>query len=54
VLLRAVAGKGFQHENHITVFCSKEPGNTVEIVFFDPYAFILLTSTIVPGINYSF
>jgi len=27
-----VAGKGFQHENNITVFCSKEPGNPVEIV----------------------
>jgi len=32
VLLRVVAGKGFQQENNITVFCSKEPGNPVEIV----------------------
>jgi len=32
VLLRVVAGKEFQHENNITVFCSKESGNPVEIV----------------------
>ena len=34
VLLRVVAGKGFQHKNNnnITACCSKEPGNTVETV----------------------
>ena len=32
MLLCVVAGKGFQHENNITVCCSKETGNLVEIV----------------------